>query len=134
MRCNSMATLAASYPSVQRENRAVPKLCRVLLGDWGDVKNAADGKMGLHVTIKAHGSAVVGSIHLTSTNKWYRMEITPAWFCARGLVYERRDKSLIHVATLRLCHRRKERSVFWQVVGRDQSSSLPPEAILWMRR
>ena len=89
--------------------------------------------MSFHITTKACGKKVYGSLHLRETNRWFRMEISPAWFCARGLVYERRGRDLIHVATVRLCHRAKERSLLWQVIGKDQSECLPSETILWKR-
>ena len=83
------------------------------------------------MALKAHGNEVVGSIHVKKSNTWLRMKLTPAWFCAKGLVYERKANTFVHVATVRLCHRKKEHCVLWQVLGPDLSRSLPQEALLW---
>lgn len=114
------------------KREAVPRFCREFIGDWADANQTAQ-PLGFHLTLKAYGRKVYGAIHETGVNRWFRMEVSPAWFCARGLVYERRGNKLIHVATVRLCHRRKERSLLWQVVGKDQSEVLPQEIVLWKR-
>lgn len=126
-----MASIAASYEHTG-EKGSIPRLCRPLIGDWIDVPDKRSGKpMTLHVTFKAHGNEVVGSLHVRPANAWLRMKVTSGWFCAKGLVYERRGGAFSHVATVRLCHRKKDRSVLWQVTGPDQSGCLPHEAVLW---
>jgi hypothetical protein len=128
-----MTSTVAAFPGARRERASIPRLTRVLIGDWTDVQQRRAGKkIGLHVTLKAHGSGVIGAIHVLSSNRWFRMEVTPAWFCGKGWVYERRGSGYSHVALVRLCHRKKDRSVLWQVIGRDQTGCLPQEAVLWM--
>jgi hypothetical protein len=128
-----MTSIAFTYPGAHAEKKgAVHRLCRPLIGDWMDVRDRRSGeKMDLHVAMKAHGRGLVGSIHVKGSNKWLRMEVSPAWFCAKAFVFERRGNGYSHVATVRLCHQNKKHSVLWQVVGRDQTGCLPQEAVLW---
>lgn len=131
-----MNTMTATYQgSATEKTKSISRLCIPLIGDWSDISDRRSGDpMGIHITIKPHGSEVLGSIHVKSSNTWLRMKVTPGWFCAKGEVYERRDGVLTHVATVRLCHRKKERCMLWQVMGADQSRSLPTETVLWPRR
>lgn len=132
-----MNTMTATYQDSSRAEakKTISRLCQVLIGDWSDVSDRRSGdQMGIHITIKPHGNEVLGSIHVKSNNTWLRMKVTPGWFCAKGEVYERRDGVLSHVATVRLCHRKKERCILWQVMGADQSRCLPTETMLWRRR
>jgi hypothetical protein len=102
------------------------------LGDWTDVRDKkSDEPMSLHVAIKAYGNSVFGAVHVMESGKWLRMKVTPGWFCGRGTVYERHRHQLSHVAVVRLCHRKKQRCILWQVLGADTSGSLPKEVLLW---
>jgi hypothetical protein len=131
-----MTSTVAAYSDAHRERVSIPRLCRAVIGDWTDVRDrrADREKIGLHVTLKAHGNGVIGAIHVLASNKWFRIEVTPAWFCAKGWIYERRGDSYSHVAMVRLCHRNKDRTVLWQVIGCDQTGSLPHEVVLWLGR
>jgi hypothetical protein len=128
----SMASIAATYSRAHESKDSIPRLCRVLIGDWTDVPpGGAKKQMTLHVAFKAHGKEVFGSVHVKAANRWLRVQATPGWFCARGLLYDRKKGSMTHVAKVRLCHRKKERSLLWQVLGPDLSGSLPREVVLW---
>lgn len=132
MRSLGMTTIAA-HNITHPEAKPIPRICRELIGDWTDVGDKRGSQsIQFHVTLKAIGHQVFGSIHVTSSNQWLRMRITPGWFCAIGTVFQRRGGSFVHVATARLCHsKKKRRSLLWQVKGQDMSGCLPSEAILW---
>jgi hypothetical protein len=127
----SMASIAATYSRARQAKRPISRLCRSLIGDWMDVPEGGSKKqMTIHAAFKAVGNEVLGSVHVVPTNTWLRVRVTPAWFCARGLVYERRNGTVTLVATVRLCHRKKERTLLWQVAGPDLSGCLPKERVL----
>jgi hypothetical protein len=135
MRSQGMSTIAAHHVG-HPESPPIPWTCRELIGDWTDVSDKRGaGPMQLHVALKAIGNQVFGAIHVTRSNRWLRMKLTPGWLCALGTVFERRDGSFVHVATVRLCHSwKRRRSVLWQLRGQDQSGCLPRETILWEHR
>jgi hypothetical protein len=129
----SMSSAVAANQRMSSERAAsIPRLCKPLLGDWTDVRERGpNSPIGFHVAIKAYGSGVYGAVHVRQSGKWLRMKVTPGWFCGRGAVYERTRHRLSHVATVRLCHQKKQKCILWQVVGADTSGSLPKEVLLW---